>query len=103
MNDLHHFAKGTSVEARLRSKEPDLVLGFVELPGENLLLQQKAITTLIATNARGDCTDAGRVLCLKKVVRTLGNSKQMEKTSHSRSKGGKNLRELCQRHEQLWA
>lgn len=25
-----------AVEARLRSKEPDLVLGFVELPGENL-------------------------------------------------------------------
>jgi hypothetical protein len=25
-----------AVEARLRSKEPDLVLGFVEFPGENL-------------------------------------------------------------------
>jgi hypothetical protein len=32
-----------AVEARLRSKEPDLVLGFVELPGENLYYSRKAL------------------------------------------------------------
>jgi hypothetical protein len=31
-----------AVEARLRSKEPDLVLGFVELPGENLYYSKKS-------------------------------------------------------------
>jgi hypothetical protein len=30
-----------AVEARLRSKEPDLVLGFIELPGENLYYSRK--------------------------------------------------------------
>jgi hypothetical protein len=30
-----------AVEARLRSKEPDLVLGFVELPDENLYYSRK--------------------------------------------------------------
>jgi hypothetical protein len=30
-----------AVEARLRSKEPDLLLGFVELPGENLYYSSK--------------------------------------------------------------
>jgi hypothetical protein len=30
-----------AVEARLRAKEPDLVIGFVELPGENLYYSSK--------------------------------------------------------------
>jgi hypothetical protein len=31
-----------AVEKRLPSKEPDLILGFVELPGENLYYSRKA-------------------------------------------------------------
>jgi hypothetical protein len=31
-----------AVETRLPSKEPDLILGFVELPGENLYYSRKA-------------------------------------------------------------